>query len=153
MNGQTGAVTMATITLDGFDELSEMFRELAPIPDDVLTDALNDMAKVAEAAVRQQGQALGVKDPQSQVHILDKIIHTKPKKTKDGGVSNVTFSGSRTRGRIRTRNAEIAFINEYGKRGQAPRPFIRLAAESAGDSIADAGEKVIGEWWDKQTGN
>lgn len=144
---------MATISLEGFDELSEMFRELAPIPDDVLTEALNDMAKVAEAAVRAQGQALGVRDPQSQVHILDVITHTKPKTDKDGGVSNVTFSGTRTRGRTRTRNAEIAFVNEYGKRGQAPRPFIRLAAESDGDKIADAGEKVIGAWWDKQTGN
>lgn len=141
---------MATITLDGIDGLDEMLRE---IPNEVLFEALNEMADVAKKAVRQSGQSLGVRDPQSQVHILDKITHTKPKKTKDGGVSNVTFSGSRTRGRIRTRNAEIAFVNEYGKRGQAPRPFIRLAAETAGDSIADAGETIIGNWWDKQTGN
>lgn len=144
---------MATISLEGFDELSEMFRKLSPIPDSVLTEALNGMAEVAEAAVRQQGLSLGVKDPKSTEHILDNITHTKPKKTESGGKSDVTFKGTRDRGNTTTRNAEIAFINEYGKRGQAPRPFIRLAAETAGDSIADAGEKIVGEWWDKQTGN
>ena len=63
--------------------------------------------------------------------------------------SNVTFSGTRTRGRTKTRNAEIAFINEYGKRGQAPRPFIRQAAEQGADTIAKPGEEIIGDWLEK----
>ena len=143
---------MATVSLDGFNELSEMFRDLAPIPEDVMTAALDSMATVAERSVKSSGLSMGVRDSESNVHILDKIRHTKPKNTEDGGYSNVTFSGSRTRGKIKTRNAEIAFVNEYGKRGQSPRPFIRVAAESKGDQIAQAGEQVIGNWWDKTSG-
>lgn len=140
---------MAQISLQGFDGLSDMFRDLAPIPEDVTKDALTAMAAVGEKRVRQYGESLGVRDPESSVHILDKITHSKPKKTAEGGYTAVTFSGSRKRGNTRTRNAEIAFVNEYGKRGQAPRPFLRMAAETSGDEIAEAGEKVIGEWWDK----
>ena len=66
-----------------------------------------------------------------------------------GGYADVTFSGTRTRGRTRTRNAEIAFINEYGKRNQPARPFIRTAAETGGDQIAEPGEKIVGDWFEK----
>ena len=56
------------------------------------------------------------------------------KKLLDGQEISVYPQGSRTRGRYKkstTRNAEIAFVNEYGKRGQKARPFIRDAnAES-----------------------
>ena len=107
------------------------------------------MAEVAEAAVKRSGETLGVRDPESNVHILDHITHSKPKKTETGGYSDVTFSGSRTRGRTKTRNAEIAFINEYGKRGQPARPFIATAAEQYADQIAEPGEKIVADWFYK----
>lgn len=140
---------MAQINLDGLNAIDEMFSNLGEIPWDVTSDALDAMAEAAEKQVKQSGTTLGVRDPESNVHILDKITHTKPKKTASGGSSDVTFSGTRTRGRTRTRNAEIAFINEYGKRGQAPRPFIRQAAEQGADAIAAPGEKIIGDWFEK----
>lgn len=140
---------MAQINLDGLNAIDEMFSNLGEIPWDVTSDGLDAMAEAAEKQVKQSGTALGVRDPESNVHILDKITHTKPKKTASGGSSDVTFSGTRTRGRTRTRNAEIAFINEYGKRGQAPRPFIRQAAEQGADAIASPGEKIIGDWFEK----
>lgn len=146
-------VTIAEATVKGLDDINEMFADLYPIPESVVKDALTAMAKVGEQAVKATGESLGVRDENNKTanHILDKIKHSKPRKTKDGGVTNVTFSGTRTRGRTKTRNAEIAFVNEYGKRGQAPRPFIRLAAEKSGDKIAEAGEKVIIDWWGKTT--
>lgn len=140
---------MAQISLEGLDELDRMFSRLEDIPFDVTAEALDAMAEVAEDQVRKTGAAMGVRDPESRVHILDKVTHTKPKKTDAGGYSDVTFSGTRTRGKTKTRNAEIAFINEYGKRGQAPRPFIKQAAEQGADAIAKPGEKIIGDWFEK----
>ena len=140
---------MAELILDGLNAVDEMFAELSEIPWDVTSEALDAMASVAERKVRSSGESMGVRDPESRVHILDKITHTKPKKTDSGGRSDVTFSGTRTRGRTRTRNAEIAFINEYGKRGQQARPFIRQAAEQGGDEITAPGEKIIGDWFEK----
>lgn len=144
-----GADSMAKIELQGLDELNRAYGKIAEIPWDVTSEALNRMAAAAEAQVKRSGEAMGVRDAQSSVHILDKITHTKPKKTGDGGYSDVTFSGTRTRGRTRTRNAEIAFVNEYGRRGQAARPFIRQAAEQGADQIAAPGEKILGEWMEK----
>lgn len=140
---------MAEIRLDGLSAIDDMFADLKEIPWDVTSEALNSMAAVAEQKVRSSGESMGVRDPKSRVHILDKITHTKPKRTESGGISDVTFSGSRTRARTRTRNAEIAFINEYGKRGQQARPFIRQAAEQGGDEITAPGEKIIGDWFEK----
>lgn len=140
---------MAQITLEGLDELASMFRDLGEIPWEVISEALDAMAAVAQQKVRASGESMGVRDPESQVHVLDKITRTKPKQTENGGRCDVTFRGTRTRGRTRTREAEIAFVNEYGKRGQPARPFIRQAAEQGADEIAAPGEKIIGDWFEK----
>lgn len=143
---------MASIDLGGLDVVDNMFKSIVEIPVDVRLSAIDAMAEVAEKKVKATGAAMGVRDPESNVHILDKIKHTKPKDDEGGGHSDVTFSGSRTRGKTKiskTRNAEIAFINEYGRRGQPARPFIRQAAEQYADQIAAPGEKIIGDWFEK----
>lgn len=145
----TGAVCMATLEVYGFEDLQDALAKLANIPFDVIENALGSMADVAEPKIKAQGEAMGVRDPESDVHILDKIKRGKAKKMSDGGYLDITFSGSRTRNGITTRNAEIAFINEYGKQGQAARPFIGLAMNQNETKILDAAEEVIGDWIEK----
>ena len=140
---------MARVSVEGFAALDRMFKTLGSVPWDVTKGALDQMAKVGETAVRNTGKAMGVRDPKSRVHILDKVTHTKPKQTDSGGFCEVTFSGKRRRGNTDTRNAEIAFINEYGKDGQQPRPFIRTAGAQYGDQIAAPGEKALGDWMEE----
>ena len=140
---------MARVSAVGFDRLDAMFKKLGVVPWDVTRGALDQMAEVAETAVRNTGKAMGVRDPKSRVHILDKVTHTKPKQTSGGGFCEVTFSGKRRRGNTDTRNAEIAFINEYGKDGQPPRPFMRTAGAQYGDQIAAPGEKALGDWMEE----
>lgn len=141
---------MATLELLGFESLDDAFRRIADIPDDVTTDALNAMAAVAVKKVKASGEAMGVRDPESDVHILDKIQPTKARLSDRGGYVDITFSGSRTRGRTRTRNAEIAFVNEYGKRGQPARPFIGTAMTQNEGQISAPGEKIVGDWIEKE---
>ena len=142
---------MATVELEGFAELDQMFQQLGNLPFDVIAEALEEMAEPAEKAVRESGLSMGVRDPESRVHILDNITNTRPKQTSDGGACKITFKGSRTRGQKKIRNAEIAFLNEYGKRGQAARPFIRQAAESSGPRVAEAGARVMEKWIEDTT--
>lgn len=137
---------MATLELDGFDSLEEAFRRISEIPFAVTEEALDGMAEVAAGKIRAQGETMGVRDPDSDVHILDRIRTGKAKQTESGGYESITFSGSRTRGGSRTRNAEIAFINEYGKRGQQARPFIGTAMTQNEDAILAPADKVIGGW-------
>lgn len=140
---------MASLEVYGFEDLQDALSRIGSIPFDVLEDALDGMSDVAAAKIRAQGESMGVRDPESDVHILDKIKRGKAKKTDDGGYADITFSGSRTRNGRNTRNAEIAFVNEYGKRGQAARPFIGLAMTQNESRIQDAAEQVIGDWIEK----
>ena len=143
---------MADLTLLGFDDLNQAFNRIGDIPWEVTDKALQAMASVEKDKVREQGEALGVRDPESSVHILDHIKVNKSKKTDSGGRADVTFSGTRTRGNTTTRNAEIAFINEFGDRKQQARPFVKNAAENFADEVVEPGEKIIGDWIENEWG-
>ena len=140
---------MASFEFKGFDDLDAALQRLGQPPDEVKAKALTEMAKVAAGKIKSQGEALGVRDPESDVHILDKIKVNKPKLNADGGICTITFSGTRTRGRTRTRNAEIAFVNEYGTRKDRARPFIGQAMTQNETAIVEPGAEIIGDWIEK----
>lgn len=144
---------MASLEMYGFESLDDVFRRVGDVPWDVTEDALDAMAETAMPKIRSSGESMGVRDPESDVHILDKLKRNKAKQTDSGGYETITFSGSRTRHGTSTRNAEIAFINEYGKRGQPARPFMARAMEANENAILSAAEKIVGDWieneWNK----
>lgn len=143
---------MARLDIEGLAELNDAFRRISDIPERVTDEALQAMAAVAAKRIRAQGEAMGVWDPKSDVHILDKITVGKSKMTAAGGYVDINFSGSRTRGKEKqrkTRNDDIAFVNEYGRRGQAARPFIG-AAMGQDAAIAAPGLKIVGDWIEKE---
>ena len=141
---------MATLEIYGLEGLEDAIRSIADIPWEVKDDALGAMAEVAAEKIRSTGESMGVRDPESNTHILDHIARSKPKPTDSGGYADITFRGTRTRNGITTRNAEIAFVNEYGKTGQQARPFIATALAQFEDQIQDAAEEVIGGWIEKE---
>ena len=147
---------MALFSVSGIDELNAAFGRIGNVPWDVTEEVLGAMAEVAAAKVRAQGEAMGVRDPESNVHILDKIKPVEAKKTDGGGSQDITFSGSRTRinnrtgKKTRTRNAEIAFVNEFGKKNQPARPFVRDGMDRNVDAITDPGIKILGDWIEKE---
>lgn len=143
---------MASFEVRGFGEVFGSLETMAKLPPAVKIRMLNEMGKVAAAAEKKKGIEYDVRDPKSNVHIVDKLKVNKPTITDTGGYVTITFEGTRKRGNTKTRNAEIAFINEYGRRGatkkMAARQFIRDALKEAGDEINAAGEKVYNEWLD-----
>lgn len=139
---------MPRLDLSGYDELVKVFDEISNVPESVQTKALTAMETIAADKIKASGEAFGVRDPESNVHVLDSVKVNKPKKTATGGYADVTFSGTRTRHGKQTRNAEIAFINEYGKRNQQARPFVGEAMNKNADAIANAGAEVILDWID-----
>ena len=70
---------------------------------------------------------------------LESIKRGKVKTTKTGRVLHVYLQGVNKDG---NRNAEVAFINEFGKHGQPARPFIRDANEGSIDKAVDAAAEV-----------
>lgn len=137
---------MPRLDLSGFDELTAAFDKISKVPEEVQMKALTAMEEVAASKIKASGEAYGVRDPESPVHVLDSVKVNKPKKTDSGGYADVTFSGTRTRNGKQYRQAEIAFINEYGKTNQQARPFVGEAMNKSADAIAEAGAKVILDW-------
>nr|DAO93672.1 MAG TPA: type I neck protein [Caudoviricetes sp.] len=133
---------MARLEVNGLAELELSFEEMARLPDDVTDKMLLAGAGVAEKAQRAKGIAYGV---YRTGLTLASITHDKIRKNKDGKSVNVVFKGTNKNG---NRNAEIAYINEFGKTRQAARPFIRDANEECADAVVTAEEQPYNEWLD-----
>lgn len=137
---------MADFEITGLDELIKAVGGIGNIPNGVKTKTLEAMAKKAAEKIKSEGEAMRVYDMESSEHILDKITTAKPKLFEDGGRQDVTFKGSRTRGKSKTRNAAIAYINEFGKSSQPARPFIGTAMSKNADEITATGADILGDW-------
>ncbi len=147
---------MARFELDGFEEFDTAFRAVSAIPWSVTKEALAEMASFAKDSVKRSGESMGVRDDGSEgPHILDSITFTKTKKIRGGGYADLTFEGSRKRGNTVTRNAEIAFVNEYGasRRGIKARPFVATGMASGEGRITEAADEIIGGWIEKTFGS
>ena len=135
--------------IEGMDGLMSALDKIADIPDEVKTDALKAMADLAASEIKKCGKSMQVRDPTSNVHILDSISPKKAVVSANGGYADVVFSGSRTRNGIKTNNEEIAFENEYGNRHQIARPFVGTAMAKNADLITALGLKILGDWIEK----
>lgn len=134
---------MAEIGFSGLDELMLSMEEIAQIPDEVQDAMLNAQADVVTAAQKVRARAYGVQDTGL---VISSIKKGKPKRKKGVRVIYITPSGTRRRGKQTVRNAEIAFINEYGDRRQRARPFIRDANEACAEATTQAGFEVYDKW-------
>lgn len=140
---------MAEFSFSGLDELDLSLQEIADLPDEVADEMLEAMADVVVAAQRKVGKTMNV---HRTGLTLSSIKSGKPKSLKDGRRAiHVTATGSRKRGEKTVRNAEIAFVNEFGRPGrngggQPARPFIRTANEQAAEETTAAGAAAYDSW-------
>ena len=136
---------MAKFEVNGLDALIGDLGALAQLPDSVAEDILTAEADIVEAEQRIAARDM-LKGPYSTGKTASAIKRTKIKKTKDGKSLTIYPQGKREKGK---RSAEVAFIDEYGKKGQPARPFIRTANERAEPKAAQAGETVYGAFLDR----
>ena len=134
---------MAEFNYAGLDELLLDMQAVAELPDEVVIAMLDADADVTVEAQKRAGRAMGVTDSGTMLRSIQK---GKPKLRKGQRVLYITPTGSRKRGEKRVRNAEIAFINEYGKKGQKARPFIRTGNETSAKEATEAALRVYDRW-------
>ena len=142
---------MAKSVFAGFEEFDTLLSNLAITDDHVgellMTGANIIAAKQREYAIERlgkQGRGEG---------ITARSIKTKMEKgrrSKDGRSAVITFEGERPNGTKTKRNAEVAFINEYGCPGRGI-PATHFVSDSVDDSIDDAAA-AMREVRDKQIG-
>lgn len=138
---------MGQFTVSGLDDLAGDLAALASLPDRVIDDMLGAQADVIEPEQKRTAREMGVYDTGLTA---GSIRRTKVKRTKDGRSLSITFRGARKRDGRSTRNAEIAFVNEYGKRGQAPRPFIQTAIQRKEQEAVEAAARVYHAYLDSR---
>lgn len=132
---------MAEFAVSGLDELMLSLQDVAQLPESVQDSMLNAQADVVLEA--QYSAAMEIKAKGDTAKSLRK---SKPKTRKGTRYISITFSGTRKRGKTVTRNAEIAFVNEYGKRGVPARNFIRKANEQSAAASTQAAKAIYDEY-------
>ncbi|MDE6880185.1 MAG: hypothetical protein K2P20_02380 [Oscillospiraceae bacterium] len=142
---------MGSLKTDGIDSLSLDLSELAYLPDRVVADMLQAEADVILSAQRSEIESRW-KGPYSLGISAKSIRKGSVKKGKDGYSISIYPQGSRKRGKKTVRNAEIAFINEYGapKRNIRARPALKSAIARKEDEAAAAGKKVYQAYLDSK---
>jgi HK97 gp10 family phage protein len=131
---------MAEFGVAGLDDLMLTMQQIAEIPAEVQDEILNAQADVIVEAQKSKGRSYGV---ERTGVTLNSIKKSKPKSRKGSRVVYVTPTGKNKDG---NRNAEVAFVNNYGKRTQAARPFITDANEMSAEQTTAAGAAVYDEW-------
>lgn len=147
---------MAEFKSEGLDALMISMQEIAEIPEDVVDEMLNAQADVVLEAQKRSILAHGIYDKENTArHVVDSMKKGKPKWRKKDQVRviYITPAGSRRRGGKRrwsrpkaTRNAEILFVNEYGRKDQQARPAIREANETSAQASTEAAFTIYDRW-------
>lgn len=155
---------MAKLYSDDWAGLMLSLEEIAELPDDVAEEMLDAEAEIVLAAQRSEAEKLGkysgydthnnTRDTsptnslpgQTRSYSTGELARSikKGKMQVKGGKRSkrIYFSGSRKRGKTRTKNSEIAFLNEFGSRTINARNFIRVANEKSADAAVEAAAKV-----------
>jgi len=128
---------MGSITTIGLENLIDDLSSLAQIPDTVIDDILTAQADVIEPEQRKMAKSMGV---YRTGVTKGSIKRTKIKIGKDGKYLDIYPQGKNTAGNT---NAEVAFVNEFGKKNQPARPFIRTANENKTDQAVEQARKVL----------
>lgn len=132
---------MAVMQSDDFGQFALDLEEVLSLPDAVLDEMITAEGEVIRQGQKSTAQSM-LQGPYNQGAVAGSVALSKPTRTADGRIVYVRFQGSQHGNRL----AEIAFVNEYGKHGQAPRQFIRVANESNTDKAVDAAENVYNDY-------
>ena len=142
---------MGRLTVNGLDALTDDLAALARLPDSVIEGMLDAEADII--VTEQQHEVRSQWRGRYSEQISAKSIKKgKVKKAKDGHYITISPQGTRKRHGRSTKNAEIAFINEYGAPGRhiAARPAIDAANKKKESEAVDAGELVYNAYLDSK---
>lgn len=135
---------MAEFKAIGLDELMLSLQEIAEIPEEVQDEMLNAQGDVVAREQQESARRYGIQRTGLTIRSIRK---GKVKLDKHGNrVLYVTPAGSRIRGKKKTSNAEIAFLNEYGTKKQKARPFMRDANERSAEAATKAAAEIYYRW-------
>lgn len=132
---------MASFSVNGLDEYAFGLNELADIPDSVIEEMLKEEGEVIKKGQVQTAGTM-LQGPYYEGGVARSIEVGSMKRGRSGKVVYVTFQGTQHKNRV----AEIAFINEFGKKHQPARPFIQVANEKNAGEAVEAAARVYDKY-------
>lgn len=135
---------MGSAATIGLDDLISDFAALAELPDSVIDAMLTAEADVIEPEQHRTAKGMGV----YRTGVTEgSIKRTKIKSGKGGRYLSIYPQGKNSDGNP---NAEVGFLNEFGKKGQPARPFIDTANKNKTDQAVGEAEKVYNAFVDSK---
>lgn len=129
---------MGRLNVNGIDDTIIPMEKLAGLPERVIDDMLTAMADIVQPQIKTNAQTM-LRGPYYAGGVAGSLKRN-PIKTQDGRRTlYVTFEGKQHGERLAT----IAFVNEYGKKKQPARPFIRTAIEQKRSEATEAAAAVL----------
>lgn len=134
---------MATLMTEGLNEFSLSLGQIAKLPDSVVGEMLERGGTVIMNAQKNAA-------PKRTGKLASSIKLGKMRRTYDSAAIEIKPEGVHHKPKHgkAVRNAEVAFILEYGAKGRniAPRQWMEKANEGATDQAIAAEEKVYDDW-------
>ena len=137
---------MANFTTIGLEKLIDDIGDLANIPDSVIDGMLTAQADVIEPEQKRVTKAMW-SGPYATGTTSDSIKRAKIKGGRDGKTISIAPHGRNSDGNS---NAEVAFINEFGKHNQPARPAIDTANKNKAEQAVEAARKVYDAYVDSK---
>ena len=132
---------MFNVTTVGLEGLQRALKDLENVPVEVQKDMVDAMADVVvDAQVYTAGTMLT--GPYYKGAVARSVFKSKPRMRKSGPYVTISFKGMQHGNRL----AEIAFVNEYGKKSQKARPFIKKANDDSMGHSEMAALKIFNAW-------
>lgn len=125
----------------GAAELIRDLRAAGDVPPDILKEMVERQAKPTEEALVYTGGSMLV-GPYFQGDVAASVKAGKARVSGSGAQVKIEFKGTAHGNRV----AEIAFINEYGKKSQPARPFISKAIKDSEVAGAEAARTVLDDF-------
>lgn len=136
---------MAEFYTSGTEAELRLLDRLASLPEELQAEIVQEQANVIADTVREYGYAFGVVRTGNTLRSLRVL---EPKRDSKGNMSDVvTFVGKNEKG---VRYAEIAFVNNYGKKTQEARLFYTNGVTAAEKRAFKIAEKKYNAWADAQ---
>lgn len=111
------------------------------IPTNIQKNMVDEQAKVVEKAIVYEAGTM-LQGPYYEGAVARSVSRKKPTVSKKGASEIITFKGEQHGNRL----GEIAFVNEFGKKSQPARPFIKTAIKDAENPAAEAAREVLDQY-------
>ena len=129
---------MAKVTVEGLSEIGMSFEQLAEMPESVIDNMLKAQADIFAKQIRANAISM-LMGPYWEGAVSASVTIKAPRNIKGQRTVDITFEGTQHGNKL----TEIAFVNEYGKSGQAARPFVRSAIETKKEAANEEAAAVL----------